>query len=256
MIMKGRSSTMRRVSRTPQSCSDEGNFTRGEWNNLLFLSNISHSSSLCCAQNFGLTSCTKTMANRMQEQEGDNRIVAKSKQTTMNLAFSVSTSFSTVNSPIASKSPEILKALCRTDWSSKGKPDARDRNHDAASSSQGWQNDALLDGSTGKPDAREEDQEHLNYPEESVSTGKLVAAGYPEYPGNPGDSGTSETGRKNWPHHFHVSPDFVPHIDKVFSVVKPRSVLSPTDELNNLDVNTVMWVDLCVSLIKLQLILV
>ena len=53
---------------------------------------------------FSVTSCTRTMAKRMQEDEGDNRIVAKSKPTTMNLTVSVSTSSSTVNSPIASKS--------------------------------------------------------------------------------------------------------------------------------------------------------
>ena len=51
----------------------KGNFTRDEWNNLLHLINISRFSSLCCAQNFSLTSCTRTMAKRMQEQEGDNR---------------------------------------------------------------------------------------------------------------------------------------------------------------------------------------
>ena len=40
----------------------KGNFTRNEWNNLLYLFHISHVSSLCCAQNFSLTSCTRTMA--------------------------------------------------------------------------------------------------------------------------------------------------------------------------------------------------
>ena len=75
----------------------------------------------------------------MREQEGEDRIVAKSKPTTMNLAFIASTSSSTVQNPIASKSLGILKALRRTDWSSTGKLDAIDRNPDAASSSQGWQ---------------------------------------------------------------------------------------------------------------------
>ena len=200
MIIKGRSPTMRHVSRTHRVALDwlfdrinldhqnqikyagtkhqladiltKGNFTRDECNNLLYLFNISHFSSLCCAQNFSLTSCTKTMARRMQEQEGDNRIVVKSKPTTMNLAFSVSTGSSTVNSPIASKSLGILKAPCRTDWSSTGKPDANDRNLDAASSSQGWQKDAFLDLCTEKLVATEEDQEHLNFPEDSVSTGE------------------------------------------------------------------------------------
>ena len=117
----------------------EGNFTRDEWNNLLHLFNITHFSSLCCAQNFSLTRCTRTMAKRIHEQEGDNRIVAKSKPTTMNLAVSVSTSSSTVNSPIASKSPGILKASCRADSSSSGELDVKWHNQDAASSSQGWQ---------------------------------------------------------------------------------------------------------------------
>ena len=152
MIIKGRSPTMRLVSRTHRVALDwlfdrinldpkiqikyvdnkhqladtltKRNFTRDERNDLPCLFNISHFRSLCCAQNFSLISCTKTMAERTQEQEGDNRIVAKSKPTTMSLAFSDSTSSATVQSPIASKSPGILKALCRTDWSSTGKPDA------------------------------------------------------------------------------------------------------------------------------------
>ena len=56
-----------------------------------------------CAQNFSLTSCTKTMTKRMQEQEGENRIVAKSKPA-MNLVSLVSRSSSSVQSPSASKS--------------------------------------------------------------------------------------------------------------------------------------------------------
>ena len=63
----------------------KGNFTRDEWNNLLHLFNISHFSSLCCAQNLSLTSCPKTTAKRMQQQKEEDRIVAKSKPTAMNL---------------------------------------------------------------------------------------------------------------------------------------------------------------------------
>ena len=227
----------------------KGNFTRDEWNSLLHLFNIIHFSSLCCTQNFSLTSCSRTMAKVMQEQEGDNRIVARSKPTTMNLAVSVSTS---------SKSPGILKASCRTDWSSSGKPDARNSNHEAASSSQGWQKDALLDGCTGKPVATEEHQEHLNYPEEFVGTGKPVAPkyqGYPGTPGTPGDSGDSEAegNDKYWPHHFRISPNYVQHMEKVFSIVRQRCGRSPTDQMHDLDVNTAVF--LCLSLFKLQFIL-
>ena len=192
-------------------------------------------SSLCCAQNFSLTSCTETMAKRMQEQEGDNRIVAKSKPTTMNLAFSVSTSSSTVNSPIALRSPGILQAPCRTDWSIAWKPDARDRHHDAASSSQGWQEDAFLDVRTGKPVATEQDQE-----QDSVSTGKLVAPGYPGTPGNPGDSGT-EGNDEDWPRNLQKSTNHVLHMAEVFSIVRQRYGLSPTNQMKDLDVNTAIW---------------
>ena len=44
--------------------------TRDEWNNLLCLLNISHFSSLCCAKNFSLCSCTERMAKRMQKTIG------------------------------------------------------------------------------------------------------------------------------------------------------------------------------------------
>ena len=180
------------------------------------------------------------MAKRMQEQEGDNRIVAKSKPTTMNLAVSVSTSSSTVNSPIVSKSLGVLRAPCRTDLSSTGKLDARDRNHDAASSSQGWQKDAFLDVCTWKLVATEEDQEHLNFPEDSQSTGKLVAPGYPGYPGTRGNSGDSETegNDEDWPHNLHMSSNYVLHMEKVFSIVRQRYGRSLTDQMKDPDVNT------------------
>ena len=120
----------------------KGNFTRDEWNNLLRLFNISHFSSLCCIQNFSLNSCPKTMSKRIQEQKEEDRIVAKSRPMVMNLASTVSTSSSSANLPIASRSPGILKA-------STGQPDARARRNskpDAASSFQGRLKDAYLDG--------------------------------------------------------------------------------------------------------------
>ena len=187
----------------------KGNFTRDEWNNLLHLFNISHFSSLCCSQNFSLTSCTKTMAKRMQEQEGENRIVAKSKPTMMNLAFAVSTSSSTVQNPVASKSLGILKAPCRADWSCTGTLDAIVHNQDAASSSEGWQKDEVLE----------------------VSTRKLVASG----------SSETEGSDKAWPHNLHKSTNYVLHMEKVFSIVRQRHGLSPTDQMKDLDVNTVVW---------------
>ena len=98
MIMKGRSPTMRHVSRTHRVALDwlidrifldpkiqmkyidtkkqlediltKGNFTRDEWNHLLTLFNISHLSS---------TSCIAAMAKRVQQDSGEGRITAKSR---------------------------------------------------------------------------------------------------------------------------------------------------------------------------------
>ena len=191
MTIKGRSPTMRHVSRTHRVALDwlfdrtnqdpkiqiryidtkhqladmltKGNFTRDEWNNLLHLFNISHFSSLCCAHNFSLTSCPKAMARRMQEQKEEDRIVAKSKPTALNLTSTVSTSSSSLDHPIASRSPGILKA-------SAGKPDATARRKskpDAASSSQGRLKDTYLGGLmvevAEKPAATDESQESWEF---------------------------------------------------------------------------------------------
>ena len=131
MIITGGSPTIRHVSRTYRVALDwlsdridlgseiqiryidtkhhladiltKGNFTRDEWNNLLHLFNISHFSSTCCAKNSSLISCPETMAKRMQEQKGEERIVAKSQSTAMNLSSHVPASSSTAKIPIASE---------------------------------------------------------------------------------------------------------------------------------------------------------
>ena len=98
MIIKGRSPTMRHVSRTHRVAVDwlfdrinldpkiqikyidtknqfadiltKGNFTRDEWNHLLTLFNISH---------FSSTACTAAMAKRAQQESGEERVTAKSR---------------------------------------------------------------------------------------------------------------------------------------------------------------------------------
>ena len=98
MIIKGRSPTMRHVSRTHRVALDwlfdrinldpkiqikyidtknqladiltKVNFTRDEWNHLLTLFNISH---------FSSTSCIAAMAKRAQQDSGEERVTAKSK---------------------------------------------------------------------------------------------------------------------------------------------------------------------------------
>ena len=119
----------------------KGNFTRDEWNNLLHLLNISHFSSTCCAKNSSLTSCTKTMATRMQEQKGEERSVAKSKSVAMNLSSHVPTSSSSAKCPIASKGKGILIATRKPESTMR-----RNSKSDAASSSQARLQDAYPGG--------------------------------------------------------------------------------------------------------------
>ena len=98
MIIKGRSPTLRHVSRTHRVALDwlfdrinldskiqikyidtknqladiltKGNFTRDEWNHLLNLFNISH---------FSSTAYTAAMAKRAQQGSGEERVTAKSR---------------------------------------------------------------------------------------------------------------------------------------------------------------------------------
>ena len=98
MIIKGRSPTMRHVSRTHRVALDwlvdrinldpkiqikyidtknqladiltKGNFTRDEWHHLLTLFNISH---------FSSTACTAAMAKRARQESGEERVTAKSR---------------------------------------------------------------------------------------------------------------------------------------------------------------------------------
>ena len=98
MIIKGRSPTMRHVSRTHRVALDwlfdrinldpkiqikyidtknqladiltKGSFTRDEWNHLLCLFNISH---------FSSTVCSQAMSKRLQQDSGEERVTAKSR---------------------------------------------------------------------------------------------------------------------------------------------------------------------------------
>ena len=123
MIIKGRSPTMRHVSRTHRVALDwlfdrtnldpkiqikyidttnqladmltKGNFTRDEWNHRLCLFNISH---------FSSAECSEVMSHRTQEESGEERITAKSKPM-MNLVSRCSERAPSAPSSIASEGP-------------------------------------------------------------------------------------------------------------------------------------------------------
>ena len=170
MIIKGRSPTMRHVLRTQRVALDwlfdrikldpkiqiryidskhqladiltEGNFTRVEWKNLLHLFNVSNFSSLRCTQNFRLISCI-TMAKRIQEQKGGERVVSKSRPEMTNISsYLMSSSSSAASSPIASKSPWMSAAS----WRPGSRMNLEASSFDAASASQVRLKDALLGG--------------------------------------------------------------------------------------------------------------
>ena len=123
MIVKGRSPTMRHVSRTHRVALDwlfdrinvdskiqikykdtknqladnltKRNFTRDEWNHLLNLFNISH---------FSSTECSEVMSKRTQEDAGQERVTAKSNPM-MNLVSRCSERAPSALSSTASDSP-------------------------------------------------------------------------------------------------------------------------------------------------------
>ena len=128
MIIKGRSPTMRHVSRTHRVALDwlfdrisldpkiqikyidtknqladiltKGNFTRDEWNHLLCFFNISH---------FNSTNCLEAMSKRTQEDVGEERVTAKSKPM-MNLASRYRVRDPNVLASTASESPRKTKS--------------------------------------------------------------------------------------------------------------------------------------------------
>ena len=128
MIMKGRSPTMRHVSRTQRVARDwlfgrinlvpkiqikyidtknqladmltTGNFTRDEWNHLLCLFNISHFSSI---------NSLEAMSKRTHEDAGEERVTAKSKPM-MNLVSRYRMRDPNVLASTASESPGKTKS--------------------------------------------------------------------------------------------------------------------------------------------------
>ena len=173
MIIKGRSPTMRHVSRTHRVALDwlfdrinldpkiqikyidtknqladiltKGNFTRDEWNILLHLCNISI---------FSSASCPETMSKRMQQGTGEERLVAKSKaDVAPGFAFcgklSCSAELECIQSPGDTQSTQSTRfeshgTMCweTSRWGSN--------QNDAVSSSQVWLTDAKTNDSPRK----------------------------------------------------------------------------------------------------------
>ena len=185
MIIKGRSPTLRHVSRTHRVALDwlndrinldpkilvkyvdtkneladvltKGNFTRDEWNHLLRLLNIV-SFSVFSRSHFKLRNKSKIMSKRQQEGKPgeEERVVAKSKPV-MSLVSKNANRSPMVDSGV-SNSPEILGMQWQSSHrSGTGKPVARDVtdvNENTASSSQVWHQNENTRSGIGKPFAK------------------------------------------------------------------------------------------------------
>ena len=183
MIIKGRSPTMRHVSRTHRVALDwlfdrinldpkiqntyidtknqladiltKGNFTRDEWNHLLCLFNISH---------FSSTICSEVMSKRTQKDSGEERVTTKSKPM-MNLVQLCSDRTPDFFASIASESPAKTRHESQFPLSSRTEHHHRTRrpvedafsssysewNVDKTWSSQEWKSDELMEVRTRRP---------------------------------------------------------------------------------------------------------
>ena len=178
MIIKGRSPTMRHVSRTHKVALDwlfdriyldskiqikyidtknqladiltKGNFTCDEWNHLLSLLNISHfCSTVCCA----------AMAKRIQQESGEERVTAKSRPM-MNLIARMPSVVSSSTSSSPGKTwygyQDPGKSVVVDDRS--GQPDRLSptgyskSDYDRSWSSHEWKSEVTAHDRSGKPD--------------------------------------------------------------------------------------------------------
>ena len=183
MNIKGRSPTMRHVSRTHRVALDwlfdrinvdpkiqikyidtknqladmltNGNFPREKWNHLLCLFNISL---------FSSTNCSGVMSKRMQEESGEERVTAKSKPM-MNLVSRCSERNLNALASTASESPwksRYESQFPLSSWTEQQPRTGRlveyaysssysEWNADKKYSSQEWKSDEVLEVRTRRP---------------------------------------------------------------------------------------------------------
>ena len=176
--MKGRSPTMRHVSRTHRVALDwlfdrinldskiqikyidtknqladiftKGNFTRGEWNHLLTLFSISH---------FSSTACIAAMAKRAQQESGEGRVTAKSRPM-MNLTARtpsfVSSSASSNPGRTSYGYQDPGRSVASDDRTEKpvqpSRPDYTQEDYGRSWSSQEWKSGAAQHDRSAKPE--------------------------------------------------------------------------------------------------------
>ena len=206
MIIKGRSPTMRHVSRTHRVALDwlfdrinldskiqikyidtknqladiltKGNFT--QWNHLLSFLNISH---------FSSTVCSAAMAKRIQQESGEERVTAKSRLM-MNLTarmpsvVSSSTSSNPVRTSYGYQDPG--KSVASDDRSGEPEkpspPGYSKEDYGQSWSSQEWKSGAAAHDRSGKPEKTSRDmmQQVVPHREEPLLDGNAHSVRYGE----------------------------------------------------------------------------
>ena len=127
----------------------KGNFTRDEWNHLLSFCNISH---------FSSTVCSETMAKRLQQESGEERVTAKSRPL-MNLTARMPSvvSSSTSSSPVKTwhEYQDPGKSVPSDGRTGKlvqpSRPDYSKSDYDRSWSSQEWKSEVTAHDRSGKP---------------------------------------------------------------------------------------------------------
>ena len=208
MIMKGRSPTMRHVSRTHRVALDwlfdrinldpkiqikyidtknqladiltKGNFTRDEWNHLLTLFNICH---------FSSTACTAAMAKRAQQGSGEERVTAKSRPMmilTARMPSVVSSSTSSNRGRTSYGYQDPGKSVASDDRSEKPEkpspPGYSKEDYGQSLSSQEWKSGAAAHDRSRKPETTSWDmmQQVAPHREEPLLDGNAHSARYGE----------------------------------------------------------------------------
>ena len=236
MIIKGRSPTMRHVSRTHRVALDWSfdriNLDAQTKSNMLTpitnsqtcwqraMSHVMSGTifSICSSSAFfSSASCPEATSKIMQKGTGEERIVAKSKPT-LNLVSRHAASPLTAPSSSASSRPGILRAPSQQDSNltaqCAGEPCAGGSNqNDSASSSQVWLTDARL-----RERARK------------LASGNL-----------PLKFRYQRRGRLEWPHNLRISRAYVPDLEKVNLNLRQQLKRKPEDKMEDLDVNTLIW---------------
>ena len=184
MIIKGRSPTMRHVSRTRRVALDwlfhrinldpkiqityvhtrkhladiltKGTFTRDQWHHLLRLFTIMNNSAFLAAISaIELTSplsCRSDRCRRDNMEEEDARVVAKSRPTRNLVALTPKRSSQLSSSSSTPQSLRNTGASCSSlDPRSTGRPIAKDSSASNAPTSRVWPEDPDTDTGTGRP---------------------------------------------------------------------------------------------------------